>query len=140
MEKTETWRLTEYSPPNEPQERWYFRKNLTPRISSGDLRYSFLAYLTFHWRAVSRSGFPARQDDDTLARIEREKFSALVKDDMAVHVGTVTKPGTRDFLFYTRDSDEFLSRASQMRALYKEFQISCELFPDPGWSQYEDLP
>jgi hypothetical protein len=133
------WSLKEYRRPGSP-EVWLLRKNLAPEVSFRHPDYKYLVYLTVKYVPRDDSGLPSAEDNAVLAKVEEaalEKFSA---DRLAVQVAAVTKAGVRDLLYYTRDPHEILNRAEAFRFAFSQFQVSCEVSPDPKWSQYEDLP
>ena len=137
--RKDEWTLKEYGPQGSP-ERWFFRKNTAPAIPVGDSAYPHLAYLTFSYSPRDESGLPSKSDEEVLFRIEDEELRDLLADALAVQIGAVTKNGTKDLLFYTRDPEEFLHRAAQFRSKYPQFEVDCEVSEDPRWSQYDDLP
>lgn len=135
----DNWSLKECRPTDSP-EVWFFRKNLAPEIPVRHPDYSYLAYLTFVYEPRDESGLPTKQDEDVLFRIEESELGPLLSDGLAVQIAAVTKCGIKDLLFHTRDPQEFLRRAERFRDVYTQFQVGCEITPDPEWSQYDDFP
>jgi len=72
--------------------------------------------------------------------MKSDAFMELEADALAIHVATAMKDGAKDLLFYTRDAKEFLKKAEKYRYLYKQFDVACEIAPDPGWKHCEDFP
>jgi hypothetical protein len=138
-ENRDEWSLA-VSQAKGPRERGVFRKNLTPKVCVGHPEYGFIAYLTFAYVPEDGRGFPSSEDADTLLEIEQVGFRELESNGLAIHVATATKGGIKDFLFYTRDPDQFLTRAEKFRESNPEFQVGCEIAPDPEWKHYEDFP
>ena len=132
------WSLKEYRPENSPK-RWFFRKNLAPAVKPHG-SHSFIAYLTFHFEPKDQSGLPSAEDSRLLAQLEGDAFLELEADGLAIHVATAMKDGVKDLLFYTRDAQEFLKRAQKYRYVHNQFDVECEIAPDPDWKQYEDFP
>lgn len=132
------WTLMEYRPKDSP-ERWFFRKNLAPAIAPGHRDYGFIAYLTFHYHPRDASGLPSSEDEESFSHIQHQ-LEGLEIDGLSIHVAAVTKSGIRDFLFYTCDPNLFLWRAEDFRKTYSQFQVECEIKPDPQWNHYEDFP
>jgi hypothetical protein len=132
------WSLKEYRPNNSPK-RGFFRKNLAPAVKPQGA-HSFIAYLTFHFVPGDESGLPSAEDSRLLAKLEGDAFVELEAGGLAVHVATVLKDGVKDLLFYTRDAEEFLKRAEKYRYLHDQFDVECEIGPDPDWKQYKDFP
>jgi hypothetical protein len=130
------WSLKEYRPENSPK-RGFFRKNLAVN-SQGS--HSLVAYLTFHFQPKDESGLPSAGDSDLLATLEGNAFVELETDGLAIHVATAMKDGIKDLVFYTRDAQEFLKRAEKFRHLHDQFDVECEIAPDPGWKHYKDFP
>src|SRR5215472_4007550 len=116
------WSLKEYNLKDSPQ-RWLFLKNLAPAIRPGHRDYGFIAYLTFAYRPRDKSGLPSPEDEAALYKIEDEELGSLESEGLAIHVATATKNGIRDHLFYTRDAQEFLSRAERFRTQYQQFNV-----------------
>jgi hypothetical protein len=102
--------------------------------------HCFVAYLTFHFEPRGESGLPSAEDSDLLAKLEGDAFAELEADGLAIHVATAMKDGMKDFLFYTRNAQEFLKRADKYRYLHHQFDVECEISPDPDWKHYEDFP
>ena len=135
----DNWSLKEYRPKDSP-EAWFFRKNLAPDIPVRHPDYGHSAYLTFAYQPRDESGLPTKEDEAILFRIEESELGSLLSDRLAVQIASVTKSGIKDLLFHTRDPQEFLRRAEWFRDTYTQFRVSCEISPDPEWSQYEDFP
>ena len=133
------WSLKEVHPKDSP-EVWFFRKNLAPDIPVRHPDYRFLAYLTFIYQPRDDSGLPSNDDEEVLFRIEESELGPLLSDDLSVQIAAVTKGGVKDLLFHTRDPHEFLRRANGLGDAYPQFQVGCEISPDPEWSQYDDFP
>ena len=102
------WQFKEYQP-NGSDQRWFFCKNLAPAIAICDRRYASIAYLTFAYLPADVSGLPSSRDESTFFHIEDVEFRELEAEELSVHVASATKNGIKDFLFYTRDTHEFLS-------------------------------
>ena len=132
------WSLKEYRPNNSPK-RGFFRKNLAPAAKPRG-SHSFMAYLTFHFEPRDESGLPSAEDNRLLSEVEADAFVELEADGLAIHVATAMKDGVRDLLFYTRDAEEFLKKAEKYRYLHDQFDVECEIGPDPDWKHYKDFP
>jgi hypothetical protein len=137
--KKDDWSLKEYQPKGSP-ERWFFRKNLAPEIAPRHPSYGSIAYLTFAYVPRDESGLPSIADEETLFEIEDKELAGFEADSLAIQVGSVTKSGIKDLLFYTRDGHEFLRRAERFRSEYPQFKVGCQIGPDPQWAQYDDFP
>lgn len=133
------WSLKVYQPEGSA-ERWFFRKNLRPEIGIRHPDYGFIAYLTFNYDPDDETGLPSANDEKVLFDIEDRQLMRLEADALSIHVGTVTKSGIRDYLFYTRDPEEFLRRAEFFRAGSSQFAVECEIAPDPPWKHYDEFP
>ena len=123
------WSLKEYRPKNSPK-RGFFRKNLAPTVKPQG-SHPFVAYLTFHFEPKDESGVPSAEDSGLLAKLEEDVFVELEADRLAIHVATAMKDGVKDLLFYTRDAQEFLKRAERYRYVHGQFDVECEIVPDP---------
>ena len=132
------WSLKEYRPQNSPK-RGFFRKNLAPRVKRQG-SHPFMAYLTFHFETGDESGLPSAEDSRLLAKLEEDAFVELGADGLAIHVATALKDGVKDLLFYTRDAQEFLNKADKYRYLHDQFDVECEISPDPDWKHYTNFP
>jgi hypothetical protein len=135
------WTTKEVTPPDSRQ-RWIFRKNLHPKIPPRHADYQFIAYLTFHFQNENGcdSLDPSPQESALLRQIEESEIPEFEDDDLAVYVGAVQKDSGTDMLFYTRDTEEFFTRAAHLRDRFPRFNVACEVCPDPNWEQFDDLP
>ena len=132
------WSLKEYRPKNSPK-REFFRKNLAAAAKPQGA-HSFIAYLTFHFEPRDESGLPSDEDSRLLGEVESGAFMELEADALAIHVATAMKDGVMDLLFYTHNAKDFLKKAEKYRYLHKQFNVECEVVPDPDWKHYEDFP
>lgn len=139
MAPADDWSLTEFRP-KDSTEIWYFRKNLAPAVCVGDPQYRYLAYLTVGFEPYETSGRPSRSDYDDLIRIEEQELMPLLANAVAVHIGSVLKPGMRDILLYTRDPAAFEGLVERLQGAFPHFDVSGEVVEDSQWTQYEDLP
>ena len=132
------WILKEYRPENSPKRGFFHKKSTAPVKLQAS--HSFIAYLTFHFEPRDESGLPSVEDNRLLAELEEDAFVELEADELAIHVATALKDGVKDLLFYTRDANEFLKRAEKYRYLHNQFDVECEVGPDPDWGHYKDFP
>jgi len=137
MPDQDDWSLKEYA---EGCQRWFFRKNLAPSIPPRHRDYGFIAYLTFAYTPRDESGLPFFDDEEILYKLEDVELDTLEAGGLAVQVAAATKNGIKDFLFYTRDPQQFLARAERFRTQYPQFKVGCEIVPDSQWSHYEEFP
>lgn len=126
--------------PKDSAERHFYRKNLAPTVGVRNPDYGFIVYLTFAFAPDDERGMPSGEDEDILAEIENVDFREFENDGLAVHVAVATHTGIKDCLFYTRAPEEFLARAEKFRNAYPQFQVGCEIAPDPGWKHYDEFP
>lgn len=133
------WTLKQFQKDGAP-DPWIFRKNAKPEIEPRHPDYNHVAYFTFHFVPRDPSGLPTKEDGDALYEIEDQRLGVLEADSLSIMVGVVLKPGIKDFIFYTRDAHEFLRRAAPIRDASFQFDVECEIGPDPEWTHYEDLP
>ena len=115
------------------------RRCVEPPVSVGDQRYGWVAYLTFLFEPHDASGLPTSEDSDALGKVEEIEIPKLEADGLGVFVAVVLNDGAKDFLFYTRDPEEFLKRAGPIRDGATRFRVGCEIQPDVDWEQYRDL-
>lgn len=99
-----------------------------------------MAYLPFHFEPKDETGLPSAGNSRLLAELEEDAFAELEADGLAIHVATALKDGVKDLLFYTRDAEEFLKKAEKYRYLHDQFDVECEISPDPDWKHYNDFP
>lgn len=114
------------------------RRRASPPVSAYQ-RYEWIAYLTFLFHPRDDSGLPSSEDSDALRAIEEIAIPKLEAEGLGVLVAVVFGEGVKDFLFYTRDPEEFLARAEPIRDGSTRFRVGCEIKPDATWSQYRDL-
>ena len=135
----DNWSLTEYRDPKSPKV-WVFRKNLAPTVSPGSASHPHVCYLSFNYSPRDETGLPSPEDARRLEAIEMGEIPSLERGNLSVLVGVALKEGVKDFIFYASDPHEFLDRASHIRDAHPEYDLGCEVGPNPDWSHYEDLP
>jgi hypothetical protein len=135
----DSWSLKEYQRPNS-REVSIFRKNLAPTVEPGSSSHQLVCYLTFGYKPRDDSGLPSALDEERLVNIEKRELPALEEHGLSVLVGVVVRGGVKDFIFYAREAEEFLERASRIRDAHPEFRLGCEVGANASWSHYEDLP
>jgi hypothetical protein len=113
---------------------------VAPRVGVRNPDYCFIAYLTFAYVPGDERGLPSSEDEDLLFQIESVSLRDLEEDGLAIQVGVATQSGIKDFIFYTREPHEFLARAEKFRCAYAQFEVGCEIAPDPDWKHYEEFP
>jgi hypothetical protein len=135
----DNWTLKEYGDPTSG-ERSIFRKNLSPGVIPGSTSHPYVCYLTFGFSPRDSTGLSSTEVEDQLVEIEEREIPTLEAQELSVLVGVVLKGGVKDFIFYTRNPDEFLARAEAIREGHPEFIMGCEVGPNPTWSHYTDFP
>ena len=117
-----------------------FLKNLAPYIKSGDVNFSYVSYLTFHYEKDSKTGLPNPKDSTAFAEIEDADLLSFEKNRLSVHLASVTQEGIRDYIFQTSSPEKFLDLVELIKNKYPKYNVECEIIKDPEWRHYADLP
>ena len=117
-----------------------FLKNIAPYIKSGDVKFPYVSYLTFHYEKESITGLPHTKDSNVFAEIEKSDLLSFEKNRLSVHLASVTQEGIRDYIFQTGSPEKFLDLAELIKNKYPKYNVECEIIKDPEWCHYSELP
>ena len=117
-----------------------FLKNIAPSIQIGDENYPYVSYLTFHYEKYNKTGLPDSKEEEEFSNIQDIDLPLFEKDNLAIHLASVTQNGIRDYIFQTSNPEKFLDFAEIIRNKYPKYDVDCEVIKDLDWSHYIELP
>ncbi len=110
-----------------------FRDNVESFILSGNYRH----YLRVVWEfEADEHGLPSDDETERLESFEDKLCEALEADDHAILSFAMTNDGLRQWVFYTQDVKESVSRINGMPQEEERFPIELTTEEDPKWEEY----
>jgi hypothetical protein len=103
------------------------------------LKESFLHRLNIFWKMsdASPSGFPDTAESDRMRIFEDRLVHATERDNESVLSMVLTGKGAREYVFYTRSTDEFLHRLAEMPQETERYPIEIHCTEDIAWEYVE---
>jgi hypothetical protein len=87
-----------------------------------------------------RQGFPTPGETETLTRIENDICEVFEPDRESLFVATVTIPGIREFVLYTKNPDGIQQKFdNDLLARVFTHQAHLKIQPDKDWQIYNKL-
>jgi len=102
------------------------------------LRSSRPYKITIIWSVIHGrdNGFPVKMEQLEMERFEDLLVEAFEKDNQAVLMLVYTSAGTREWVFYTKDVDEFSKRLNSIPQEQQKYPIEIFSDTDIGWELY----
>lgn len=89
---------------------------------------------------IDQDGFPTGNETEELTRIEDDICEILEANREPLFVATVTIPGLREFVLYTRNPDSVQQKFdNDVLARVFTHKIHVKIQPDPDWNIYNKL-
>lgn len=103
------------------------------------LRSSRPYKITIIWSVIHGrdNGFPVKMEQLEMERFEDHLVEAFEKDNQAVLVLVYTHAGTREWVFYTEDINEFSNRLHSIPQEEQKYPIEIFSDTDSGWKLYD---
>jgi hypothetical protein len=89
------------------------------------------------WRYQSESGQPVRDEHDQMNELEDALEPVLYVDNFATLALVSTGENLREWTYYARSEDEFMTRLNGALAGRDAFPIEIHMAADPEWGMYE---
>lgn len=96
--------------------------------------------LNIFWKAseVFDNGYPKESELELMHEFENYLVDAVEYDEFSIMPLVLTGNGEREFVFYTKDSSEFINRITNMPQKEEPYPIEIHASDDPGWSYYHE--
>jgi hypothetical protein len=112
-----------------------YAKELRPTFDRASQPIRFIIV----WRYQSESGQPIADDYRRMNMLEDALESVLKQDGFATLALVSTGEGLREWTYYARSENEFMSRLNYAFAGMPAFPIEIHPAYDPGWDVYEQF-
>ena len=111
------------------------------RVAGDAYRRALPKRLNIFW-AMSKpdsAGMASREEIERLHAFEDRLLAAVEPDGNAILAVVLTGRGEREFVFYVRDPQEFMTRLSAMPQEESRYPIEVHLTDDPDWEYYTQV-
>ena len=97
--------------------------------------------LQVFWKMTEaeEDGMPSEAESFRLERFEDRICSAIDHDGQSILMLALTSNGQREFVFYTKDPEEFLARLTAMPQEKERYPVRIQAHSDPEWSFWQGL-
>lgn len=135
--------------PTTPEDRWlvatsdedgvrrYFRMRDSPPVD--DLaRYPYLISIQWTYDGSSTAGMPEPDLLDQMNHCE-SAMDPIEAEGVGCFVASITGNGQREWLWYVRDKEAYMSSLNAILAGQPRRQIDLEASEDPDWNAYRTM-
>jgi hypothetical protein len=90
------------------------------------------------WKMSERdeNGYPTEEEFTRLATFEDRLVNAVEHDQHSIFVGSLTRNGEKELIFYTADVPGFLECLTNMPQENERYPITIQSEDDPDWSYF----
>lgn len=117
----------------------FVRKNMACDKMAGNKYYSVNCGIAFKILYPNSEGLPDFEKEPELNDIEDDIFEIFESDLNSIVPLIITTSGFREFVFYTRDLPEFLSRLEKLKSRYPQYELTSFNKQDPNWITYSSF-
>jgi hypothetical protein len=100
--------------------------------------YENLIIISWQYSA-DESGMPERAEHKSMNELEDAIEQQLEPSGLGVQAASTTGNGTKEWRYYTYDTDEFMDKFNQSLVGHQTYPIEIQLFKDPDWSGLSEL-
>ena len=100
--------------------------------------YENLIIISWPYTA-NESGMPQPEENQRTIQFEDALEKALAPKGVGVQAACLTGNGSKEWRYYTYDTDEFVARLNQGLADHPPYPIELQMFKDPEWDALGEL-
>lgn len=97
-----------------------------------------LTWIYVKLNSPSDKGLTTDEESEILFDIE-DQFLGKINRNNSLYIGRLTSDGSRDFYFYSKNSDLFKSEAEKISREYPNYKILIHSKEDKDWNSYLDI-
>lgn len=102
--------------------------------------FSNLIIVKWDFDPAENGGVPGVAELDLMRELEEVLFGVFdEKSPIGCSFAVFTRPGTREWRFYTVDAQQFIEGFNTALQGRRAYPIALEAFADPEWSAYAEL-
>ena len=102
-------------------------------------RQAFPVRIILVWRYDSASGMPQTAERERMDQMEDLLAPAVESSGLARLLMVSTGENLREWTYYTRDEEAFMTALNQALAEQPAFPLQIHIAPDPDWHSYESF-
>lgn len=95
--------------------------------------YPWLTIVSWPYDGSDSNGMPSQKDKAPMRLLQNVLSTEFEGSDHARWVYNRTGSNLKEFAFYVRDRDEFISNLNSSLRYHQEYPIEIEFFEDPHW-------
>jgi hypothetical protein len=100
--------------------------------------YPWLAVITWHYEPDD-SGMPSSEDSARMSEFEDAVESKMEKKRSCIQTASRTGNGRREWNYYARSEDQFMSALNDALGHLPPFPIEIYFYEEPDWDSFQDL-
>lgn len=89
--------------------------------------------------SANELGMPVPEENQSTIQFEDAIEKALEAVGVGVQAACITGNGTKEWRYYTYDTDEFMSKLNRGLAGHPVYPIELQFFKDPEWGALSEL-
>jgi len=115
------------------------RKNVGLDKIAGNRNYSISCGIAFELLFPDENGLPIIENEPELNNLEDEIFQIYESDLNSIVALIITTSGFREFVLYTKDAKEFMTRLKELKSKYNQYELTNYTQKDKNWSTYNSF-
>lgn len=113
------------------------RKNLKQFMNSG--WFPVRIDMVWEYETDQPTGLPEEDTLREMMEVDMTLMEVFEKDFQAILAGSYMSEGQREWYWYTRDEEEFMSRINKTLSGFGELPLDFFKEEDKNWKEYRDL-
>lgn len=113
------------------------RFNAKARVLIGHPEYTHQAIIAFKLNIPAENGLPKEDEKLQLRGIAKQIRAFLERENESLQVGTITRDGTKSYIYYTTNPEAVTAKFAQIREEISSHQISLTIQPDAKWDYFK---
>lgn len=115
------------------------RKNAGLEQIAGNKNYSVSCGIAFKLLFPDENGLPNIENEPELNDLEDDIFEIYETDLNSIVATIITTSGFREFVLYTKNSEEFNVRLQKLQSKYPKYELTSYNRKDENWGTYKSF-
>lgn len=102
-------------------------------------RFTSLAVVSWKYDGSSNNGMPTENVNEKMLVLEDALETTLEKSKSYVHAYSRTGNNLKEFVYYSKGMDEFMSLLNETLESHERYPIGIDFYEDPDWTELKKL-
>lgn len=98
-----------------------------------------LTVVSWKYDGTSNNGMPTKEINEKMIALEDALANSMDKSNLFVHAYSRTGNNLKEFVYYSKNQDEFMSLLNESLKSHENYPIIIDFYDDPEWTELKKL-